>query len=700
MAPNHALLYRLHKDLSELRDHPYPGISLHHHSATDLHTFCLHLNPHSGPFAGLSLHFEVRLPEQWPQIPPKISSSTQLEHPNIFGGYVCCDLLKLESKKAGYGYTPAFTLRGLLAQFLSFFSSETVEQEGWGDRFVLLGNRGEELVVYGHVDPRDELVDQVRGYQTGFAVKEQKRLKAEFEAAARNCSAQPLVTELPRSKGRVIWPTGRQTLGVVRIEWPNKRYEQTLPKLKAFRCTKCQYNISADFPVEIPENFQPSGRTSAALRVGNTRPATGCTPSGAPSANASANANPSSSLDKLSVELLLGIADLLPSESLNVFSRAYPRFAAIVVHHKLYLYRELTCFFLRTPITDHKTILGIGVNYDSRKKFITSSFDWLSRSAFEEFRVRMAVDKSPTTHFLPLAFGTLHFGRVLEKNALWPRLEKLAVDTIQTPNPRGGNDRGGYRSGSRSISHSTGITLPSDPLKRQQLCLRVLYKLCNSLAVQLMNTSEKALSTSTSSSSPSSSSRSEAEKTLLYASEKVCVGYLQVYHLIVSILKSHPTLRTVELQRLRKFWSDPSARTKSTVPDLGELLVCCAAVAGSRTAKSNATISWPEDLLAPFLREVLTRNSMWVLRDHPELELLETAASKYRAKNTFATSRTSYRLVMFQTLFWQRFIVPHLENPHALETYFGFPQPGSEVAEMMVKGIKEIYAVETYTAFF
>jgi hypothetical protein len=89
----------------------------------------------------------------------------------------------------------------------------------------------------------------------------------------------------------------------------------------------------------------------------------------------SANTNPSSPLDNISVELLLGIADVLTSESLIVFSRAYPRFASIVAHHKLYLYRELTCFFLQTPITDHKTVLGVGVNYDSRKKFITSSFD-------------------------------------------------------------------------------------------------------------------------------------------------------------------------------------------------------------------------------------------------------------------------------------------------------------------------------------
>jgi ubiquitin-protein ligase len=234
MAHNHALLSRLRKDLSELRDHPYPGISLHHHSATDLHKFCLHLCPQSGPFAGLRLHFEVSLPDQWPQVPPKISSSSDLDHPNIFNRYVCCDLLKQDHevylKKAGCGYTPAFTLRGLLAQFLSFFSSETVEQDGLDGYVVLLGNRGEKLVAYGHVDSQRDLEDQLWKYRDGcVSVEEQKRLKAAFEAAAGRCSFKPLVTERRAWGTRVVWPNGRKETGVVRIEWPNERYVTVTP---------------------------------------------------------------------------------------------------------------------------------------------------------------------------------------------------------------------------------------------------------------------------------------------------------------------------------------------------------------------------------------------------------------------------------------------------------------------------------------
>ena len=62
--------------------------------------------------------------------PPKIKNSVHgIEHPNLFGEYVCCDLLKEHlPAEQGYtgGYTPALTLRGLFLQFLTFFSNSTV----------------------------------------------------------------------------------------------------------------------------------------------------------------------------------------------------------------------------------------------------------------------------------------------------------------------------------------------------------------------------------------------------------------------------------------------------------------------------------------------------------------------------------------------------------------------------------------------
>lgn len=90
---NSRLLSRLQGDLKDLLSNPYPGIDVHHDDA-DIRKMCLILSPLGGPFVGLRLHFKVSLPSTWPVDPPRIKSSTQLDHPNVFGSYICSDLLR------------------------------------------------------------------------------------------------------------------------------------------------------------------------------------------------------------------------------------------------------------------------------------------------------------------------------------------------------------------------------------------------------------------------------------------------------------------------------------------------------------------------------------------------------------------------------------------------------------------------------
>lgn len=126
---NPSLLSRLHNDYKDLIENPYPGIHMIPHEQ-NLRNFCLVLAPQSGPFIGLRLHFAGHLPATWPADPPELLSSARIGHPNIYGEYICSDLLRHDQygEMEGYvgGYTPAFTLKGLFIQFLSFFSSEQV----------------------------------------------------------------------------------------------------------------------------------------------------------------------------------------------------------------------------------------------------------------------------------------------------------------------------------------------------------------------------------------------------------------------------------------------------------------------------------------------------------------------------------------------------------------------------------------------
>lgn len=57
-------LSRLHRDLTELFENPYPGVAVFIDDA-NIREFCLVLTPPSGPWKDLALHFHVSLSEEW-----------------------------------------------------------------------------------------------------------------------------------------------------------------------------------------------------------------------------------------------------------------------------------------------------------------------------------------------------------------------------------------------------------------------------------------------------------------------------------------------------------------------------------------------------------------------------------------------------------------------------------------------------------
>lgn len=74
------------------------------------------------------------------------------------------------------------------------------------------------------------------------------------------------------------------------------------------------------------------------------------------------------------------------------------------------------------------------------------------------------------------------------------------------------------------------------------------------------------------------------EKTLLFASKKACIRYLQVYHLLLCIMQVDPELRERALARLKSFCNDDRSRAKLLTPDLGKFMVMAAVVAGSHSS--------------------------------------------------------------------------------------------------------------------
>jgi len=73
-------------DLVELREQPLPGFTVHFDDA-DTTKLCLVVTPAEGHLAGLRLHFDIEVPEEFPLAPVKVANSTDLDHPN--GAHVC-----------------------------------------------------------------------------------------------------------------------------------------------------------------------------------------------------------------------------------------------------------------------------------------------------------------------------------------------------------------------------------------------------------------------------------------------------------------------------------------------------------------------------------------------------------------------------------------------------------------------------------
>ncbi|TVY14095.1 NEDD8-conjugating enzyme-like protein [Lachnellula arida] len=113
------LRHRLLQDIAEMQTKPYPNIELHLEEH-DISTACLVLTTEGyGP-----MHLTVCFNDDYPLNPPTIYMDSKIEHPNIKEeGNICASILETKMD-----YTPAYTLKGIAMQLLSFFASDRIQQ--------------------------------------------------------------------------------------------------------------------------------------------------------------------------------------------------------------------------------------------------------------------------------------------------------------------------------------------------------------------------------------------------------------------------------------------------------------------------------------------------------------------------------------------------------------------------------------------
>jgi hypothetical protein len=104
--------------------------------------------------------------------------------------------------------------------------------------------------------------------------------------------------------------------------------------------------------------------------------------------------------------------------------------------------------------------------------------------------------------------------------------------------------------------------------------VRVIYQSMNTVVVSLMQSADRVTNRER------GDDNEMPDSPLLLASERAVVAYCQFYRLLLSPAGSERMVLREATLRIRRFLSDPKTRTKTHVPDMGELIVMASVVQG------------------------------------------------------------------------------------------------------------------------
>ncbi|RUS23236.1 hypothetical protein BC937DRAFT_90355 [Endogone sp. FLAS-F59071] len=425
-------------------------------------------------------------------------------------------------------------------------------------------------------------------------------------------------------------------------------------QLTFYHCKKCDYNTvdMRNEPVKVIANKRFESTDLSLQDVAPTYTLHASLPSLSPlTPTPTPTPTITTPITLLNDDCLLHLIDnFLNDQEIYIMAESYTPVRRLLKQYNTLLKRQLVCFYLRTSF--RSAVLGFGIACDRKGRPLSSEFDLLSLEAFEKYKVRKSIYGQPFNQFLPLALSENHFRRAL------PNIKEAF------------NMLAGRR--------------VHEPFDNREV-LPTMCRLMNQVIVELMG--------------KCSTRRSSRKSTsILQASEKALEGYCFFHHLLLSMTRDYPNIADQAQERLKDFLRSPERRLKKYTPDLGELLVCLTI--------SNDNLQW-EQISMPFLREMLTRNVVWLLdpgqQNKPHLAYLESSSvCEFRLRETFAGSQTSLRLLMFQTAFLRMVGRPANQSltqvQAAYTARYGFPAAG--VPAELVQTIKLINEVKQWPAFF
>lgn len=333
---------RLLRDIAEMQHKPYPRIQL---TPVNLTQACLVLTPEAYP----PLHLTVLFGPEYPLQPPRITMQSKVRHPNIFGDYVCASILNTAE-----GYTPAYTLKGICIQMLSFFHSDAVEQNYSGVRVSLSEYR---------------------------KCGSEKKKKTARTYKCSGCGFGAADESVPADST----DDGNSTNG-----------------------SSTNHSTSTN---DSESNHTDSSNNAGSEDSNSSLAAISCKTS---ENGAQKRAVLEASIGSLPDELILETLENVDFEDLVAFAQAWPRVRQLLKDYDLIRSRELQCFTLKESYKQANLGIGIAFTPAGLVPRIDSEFDLVSHEAYEKLRVRQSVHGIPYQYWLPLPLSHRHWLRVRE----------------------------------------------------------------------------------------------------------------------------------------------------------------------------------------------------------------------------------------------------------------------------------------------
>lgn len=577
---------RIMKDYVEIIKNPIDGIKACPVSDSNIFEWHVDLNaPNDILYENVVFHLVIFFSPLYPLRPPTIKMKSQMVHPNIFGEYICLDLLteyykdENESNEINYGWSTAYSLYSILITLRAFI------------------NDGLDTVKYG---PDKEFSNYIEQWNEGVT-KQIKKINKFYCTCDRNVNLNTL--NLPSLPVSQIQSDSLNSLNkstyVINFDNLEKEYmarkriqknknssidsNPSDPKYSRYKplvnqVLNCIIKKVMDFGAFVELNLLDIGKiiklTQFNERYFNSYNLSCFVPLSEYSTNSVPKTNSVTKIKILgfntkpstnkrdSVKLIGSLKEL----DLDTYQKVQLKIKSPIqtVYHEdninsTFLKDNLVCFHSKK--TFEETTLGIGVTveyYDNGDvSYINPCLDLISYESFYEQGVRKGAWKDKFDKWIPLYISESH-----AKNLTLH--EKFISLICMNKNSRE----------SKNLDN-----LYFNP----HMVLKVLPVLMNTFIVMIM-------------------------KDNMHESVNALSMYTQIYRLLLAFIQKYPELMESIDVTVYSFIKDPDFRVKKEIPSLGEFIPLLLV----------SSFDWVE-VAEVLLSEMLDRNVKWLVQEYPEL---------------------------------------------------------------------------------